>query len=84
MKCISKAGKQHGWFLYSLHVNFYVKLCVCRNVVMADDGSLPEPAPPAPLDSRLPLDARQVFKLKKSWKGIKRHMEATGLEMFVR
>lgn len=49
---------------------------------MAD--SLPEPAPPAPTDPRLPLTARQVFKLKKSWKGIKRNMELTGVEMFIR
>lgn len=52
------------------------------NEVMAD--RLPEPAPPAPTDERLPLDSRQVFKLKKSWKGIKRSMEATGVEMFIR
>ncbi|XP_060071855.1 globin-5-like [Ylistrum balloti] len=49
---------------------------------MAD--KLPEPAPPAPTDPRLPLDPRQVFKLKKSWKGIKRCMESTGVEMFIR
>ncbi|WAR18788.1 CYGB1-like protein [Mya arenaria] len=48
------------------------------------DGSLPDPAPPAPTDPRLPLNARQVFKLKKSWKGIKRNMSQTGVEMFVR
>ena len=48
------------------------------------DRSLPDPAPPAPTDPRLPLNARQVFKLKKSWKGIKRNMAGTGVEMFVR
>lgn len=48
------------------------------------DGHLPDPAPPAPTDPRLPLNARQVFKLKKSWKGIKRNMASTGVEMFVR
>ena len=36
------------------------------------------------VDSRLPLDARQVFKLKQSWKGIKRKIEETGVEMFIR
>ena len=46
--------------------------------------ALPEPAAPPPTDPRLPLNARQVFKLKKSWKGIKRNMEATGVEMFIR
>lgn len=48
------------------------------------DGYLPDPAPPAPTDPRLPLNARQVFKLTKSWKGIKRNMASTGVEMFVR
>ena len=45
---------------------------------------LPEPEAPAETDARLPLDARQVFKLKKSWKGIKRNMHDTAVEMFVR
>ena len=36
------------------------------------------------VDSRLPLNMRQVFKLKQSWKGIDRNMELTGVEMFVR
>ncbi len=48
-----------------------------------DVDILPEPQPPAPTDPRLPLDARQVFRLKKSWKGIKRKMAATGTEMFI-
>lgn len=36
------------------------------------------------VDERIPLDARQVFKLKKSWKGIKRALGQTGVEMFIR
>ncbi|KAK7103554.1 uncharacterized protein [Littorina saxatilis] len=36
------------------------------------------------VDPRSPLDGRQIFKLKQSWKGIKRHMEDTGVEMFLR
>ena len=36
------------------------------------------------VDERLPLDARQTFKLKKSWKGIKRALGETGIEMFIR
>ena len=36
------------------------------------------------VDERLPLDARQAFKLKKSWKGIKRALGETGIEMFIR
>ena len=36
------------------------------------------------VDSRLPIDAREAFKLKQSWKGIKRRIEETGVEMFIR
>lgn len=36
------------------------------------------------VDSRLPLDARQAFKLKQSWKGVKRKIEEAGIEMFIR
>lgn len=35
-------------------------------------------------DSRLPLNVRQVFKLKQSWKGIKRKSSEAGVEMFIR
>lgn len=35
-------------------------------------------------DPRSPLDSRQAFKVKQSWKGIKRNMEDTGVEMFLR
>ncbi|KAK7103555.1 uncharacterized protein [Littorina saxatilis] len=49
---------------------------------MADDEM--SPPSPAPTDPRLPLSAMQVFKLKKSWKGIKRCLEDTGVEMFIR
>ena len=31
-----------------------------------------------------PLDDRQIFKLKKSWKGVKRKIQEAGVEMFVR
>ncbi|VDI74170.1 Hypothetical predicted protein [Mytilus galloprovincialis] len=57
---------------------------ITEDVEVMADGSIPEPPPPAPTDPRLPLDARQVFKLKKSWKGIKRCLESTGVEMFIR
>ncbi|XP_014785608.1 neuroglobin [Octopus bimaculoides] len=57
-------------------------LCLQRAEAMAD--GLPYPAPPPPTDPRLPLSPLQVFKLKKSWKGIKRSIELTGVEMFVR
>lgn len=36
------------------------------------------------VDARLPLNVRQTFKLRQSWKGIKRKTEETGVEMFVR
>ena len=35
-------------------------------------------------DPRLPLNIRQVFKLKQSWKGIKRKSSEAGVEMFIR
>ncbi|GAB1599640.1 neuroglobin-like [Argonauta hians] len=35
-------------------------------------------------DPRIPLSSRDIFKLKQSWKGIKRNMETTGVEMFIR
>ena len=36
------------------------------------------------VDSRLPLDARQMFKLKQSWKGVRRrNISEAGVEMFV-
>ena len=45
---------------------------------------LPTPQAPSETDPRLPLNARQVFRLKKNWKGIKRKLEVTGVEMFTR
>ena len=45
---------------------------------------LPEPAAPEPTDPRLPLTTRQVYRLRKSWKGIKRQMGPTGIELFIR
>ena len=36
------------------------------------------------VDSRLPLNGRQVFKLRTSWKCVKRKMEEAGVEMFIR
>lgn len=41
------------------------------------------PGSPPAVDPRLPLNPRQLFLLKKSWKGVKRNMEATGVEMFI-
>ena len=36
------------------------------------------------IDSRLPLNVRQIFKLKQSWKAIKRKSTDAGVEMFIR
>lgn len=44
---------------------------------------LEQPDAPPPTDPRLPLDARQVFRIKKSWKGIKRKLTEAGVELFV-
>mgnify|MGYP000651524504 CR=1 FL=1 len=35
-------------------------------------------------DPRLPLTVKQKFNLSKSWKGISREMEMTGVLMFVK
>ena len=36
------------------------------------------------IDPRLPLNVRQIFKLKQSWKGIKRKSTEAGVDMFIR
>ncbi|RWS27293.1 neuroglobin-like protein [Leptotrombidium deliense] len=46
-------------------------------------NSLELPQPP-PSDPRLPLSTRQKFSISKSWKGIARAMEQTGINMFVK
>lgn len=45
---------------------------------------LEDPPIPPPPDPRLPLNARQLFNISKSWKGISRAMEPTGVTMFVK
>ena len=64
--------------------------CVCKNKyneeeemstqTKVDDGLNHT----RPTDPRLPLTEMQIFKLKKSWKGIHREMIPTGVEMFIR
>ena len=56
------------------------KLATNGNTITA----LIEPSAPPPTDNRLPLNAREVFRIKKSWKGIHRKMQETGVEMFAR
>lgn len=48
------------------------------------EDDLPEPPEPPPPDPRLPLTARQRFNIIKSWKGIARAIEPTGVYMFVK
>ncbi len=43
-----------------------------------------EPKSQSPIDARLPLDTRQKFRLQKSWKGIKRNMTETAVELIIR
>ena len=38
----------------------------------------------APLDPRLPLNARQKYSMLASWKGISRALEPTGIYMFIK
>lgn len=45
---------------------------------------LTEVTTPEETDPRLPLNVRQAFKLKQSWKGIKRNTAEAGVEMFIR
>ena len=55
------------------------KVNACDNFVDLNDvKDIPE------VDPRIPLNIRQVFKLKQSWKGIKRKTSEAGVEMFVR
>lgn len=49
-----------------------------------DQNEQTEPPPPAPTDPRIPLTAKQCFCISKSWKGIARAMEPTGINMFVK
>jgi hypothetical protein len=35
-------------------------------------------------DPRLPLTNREIFRLNSSWKAIRRTLEETGIEMFIR
>ncbi|CAH1187664.1 unnamed protein product [Phyllotreta striolata] len=42
------------------------------------------PSQPPPIDSRLPLTAKQKYSLLASWKGISRAMESTGVCMFLK
>ena len=36
------------------------------------------------IDAHLTLNKRQVFKLKQSWKAVRRNIEDAGIEMFIR
>ena len=51
---------------------------------LSPTNSVPEPDGPPETDPRLPLDARQTYKLQKSWKGIKRKITDAAIELFVR
>lgn len=45
---------------------------------------LEDVAPPAQVDPRLPLTAKQKYSMLASWKGISRAMESTGVYMFLK
>ncbi|XP_074038168.1 neuroglobin [Leptinotarsa decemlineata] len=49
-----------------------------------DNGKLDDVAPPATVDSRLPLTAKQKYNMMASWKGISRAIESTGVCMFLK
>ncbi|XP_071528381.1 neuroglobin-like [Panulirus ornatus] len=52
----------------------------------AGDQEVDLPAPPTPpaLDPRIPLTAKQKFNMVKSWKGISRALQPTGVHMFLK
>ncbi len=50
------------------------------NVQVQSAGQTEQPQ----TDPRLPLNVRQKFNISKSWKGIARAMESTGISMFVK
>lgn len=50
----------------------------------AEQNKLDDVAPPAQVDSRLPLTAKQKYHMLASWKGISRAMESTGVCMFLK
>ena len=58
--------------------------CACKSRLefKREDESLPITQPT--INRGIPLNARQVFRLKASWKGIRREIGATGLKMFIR
>ncbi|XP_018573743.1 neuroglobin-like [Anoplophora glabripennis] len=48
------------------------------------NSKLDDIGPPAQVDSRLPLTAKQKYSMLASWKGISRAMESTGVCMFLK
>ena len=64
--------------------NSKISHCMCKSHLKfkSEDDSVR--CEPLTSDPRLPLNSRQVFKLKASWKGIRRQTGAAGLEMFIK
>lgn len=62
---------------------YWIMGCSNSKVDVAIPPPDTNPPPPPAGDPRLPLNPREVFRLQKSWKGIKRRMEETGVELFV-
>ena len=58
--------------------------CACKSRLefRKEDESIPITQPTN--NRGISLNPRQVFRLKASWKGIRREIGATGLEMFIR
>lgn len=49
-----------------------------------EEGFTALPEPSTLSMEKLGMTAKQIFNLRQSWKGIKRNMEETGVEIFVR
>ena len=59
----------------------------CKNEERSSNGKFTNPnrlQTATEVDSILPLNVRQIFKLKQSWKAIKRKSTDAGVEMFIR
>lgn len=49
-----------------------------------EEGFTPLSEPSTLSMEKLGMNAKQIFNLRQSWKGIKRNMEETGVEIFLR
>ncbi|KAL8614702.1 hypothetical protein ACOMHN_057372 [Nucella lapillus] len=79
---------------YYMGIKDRKKRCQCQCHKVEGVGMAPEPVSHSPQgvkaesaffkeDPRIPLTGRQIFLMKKSWRGISRNMMETGINMFL-